>query len=203
MNIYPEIVEYIRSFTPDRISAERKKMLEPLIAWIREEYKAGRVVQLHFICTHNSRRSQLAQVWAQLAADVHQVKATTYSGGVEVTAFNERAVAAIQRAGFRVTARGETNPEYTMSYAEEAAPLKMYSTLYDAPENPVKDFAAVMTCAHADENCPFIPGASKRIPVRYDDPKTFDGTDQETEKYEERSAQIGNEMFYVFSQVKG
>lgn len=201
MNLYPELVEYIRQFTPDRISDERKKVLEPLIAYIREVRKEGRVVQLHFICTHNSRRSQLAQLWAQLAAKAHQVEATTFSGGVEVTAFNERAVAAIQRAGFRVAAHGETNLEYVVSYAEEEKPLKMYSTLYDAPENPVKDFAAVMTCTHADENCPFIPGASERIPVRYDDPKAFDGTDQETEKYDERSAQIGNEMFYVFEMV--
>lgn len=58
-----------------------------------------------------------------------------------------------------------------------------------------------MTCSHADENCPFIPGAETRIPVRYEDPKEFDDTEMESEKYDERSKQIASEMFFVFSRV--
>ena len=59
-----------------------------------------------------------------------------------------------------------------------------------------------MTCSHADENCPFIPGAEIRIPVRYDDPKAFDGTDLMEAKYLERSKEIATEMLYVFSKIR-
>ena len=59
-----------------------------------------------------------------------------------------------------------------------------------------------MTCSDADENCPFIPGTEMRIPVRYEDPKEFDGTPEESLRYDERSRQIASEMFFVFSQVK-
>jgi arsenate reductase len=40
-----------------------------------------------------------------------------------------------------------------------------------------------------------------RLPVTYDDPKNFDDTPQEEEKYRERVRQIGREMLYAFSKV--
>ena len=58
-----------------------------------------------------------------------------------------------------------------------------------------------MTCDHADENCPFIPGCDVRLPIRYEDPKAFDDTPLEAEKYDERSLQIANEMFYAFKNI--
>ena len=59
-----------------------------------------------------------------------------------------------------------------------------------------------MTCSHADENCPLIPGAEKKISLMYEDPKLFDRTILEKEKYRERSLQIATEMKYVFSKIK-
>ena len=58
-----------------------------------------------------------------------------------------------------------------------------------------------MTCSQANANCPFIPGAEKRIPITYEDPKEFDNTPQQIKKYQERSNQIATEMLYVFSQI--
>jgi arsenate reductase len=122
---------------------------------------------------------------------------------VEVTAFNERAVAALKRAGFRVVASDGANPLVEVSHSEGGhQPIRAFSKLFDDPENGSGLFAAVMTCSHADENCPFIPGAEIRIPVRYEDPKEFDGLPQEAAKYDERSLQISSELFYVFSKIK-
>ena len=59
-----------------------------------------------------------------------------------------------------------------------------------------------MTCSHADENCPVVTGMEKRISLPYNDPKDFDGTPQEAEKYSERVIEIGTEILYAFSQVK-
>jgi arsenate reductase len=181
------------------ISEERKKILQVLIEYIQTKRKKQEPIRLNFICTHNSRRSQFAQIWAQTAADIYGIPAQCYSGGVEVTAFNERAVASIERFGFKVAKRGHSNPIYFLYHTQDAQPIIAFSKVFDDETSAKKGFAAIMTCSHADENCPFIPGAEARIPVRYDDPKAFDDTEQESDKYDERSMQIASEMFYVFA----
>jgi arsenate reductase len=184
------------------ISEERKSILQELIHYVQTQKSEGKEIHLNFICTHNSRRSQLSQLWAQTASFYYGVKTFCYSGGVEVTAFNERAVASIKRFGFKVEQSGEGNPKYAVSFSENENPLIMFSKLYDDASSAQSNFAAVMTCSHADENCPFIPGANNRIPARYEDPKAFDDTELESAKYDERSKEIATEMFYVFSQVR-
>lgn len=179
----------------------RKEVLQVLIDYVQSKVNSGEELVLNFICTHNSRRSQFSQIWAQTAADYFGIPAACYSGGVEVTAFNERAVESIRRSGFRVTKKGEENPKYFVFHSDDAEPIVAFSKLFDDPINLANRFAAVMTCAHADENCPFIPGAENRIPVRYEDPKAFDDTAEEASKYDERSLQIASEMFYVFSKI--
>ncbi len=198
----PELSTTIEKARHQKISEERKVVLDVLVEYIQNKVNQQKEVNLNFICTHNSRRSQFSQIWAQTAADYFGVDAKCFSGGVEVTAFNERAVASIKRSGFRVSSKGESNPVYFVFNADDNEPIHAFSKLFDDPINKAAQFAAVMTCAHADENCPFIPGTEKRIPVRYDDPKAFDDTPQETEKYDERSMQIAAEMFYVFGQIK-
>ncbi|MDB2389550.1 protein-tyrosine-phosphatase [Flavobacteriaceae bacterium] len=186
------------------IPEDRLAVLKPLIDYIQSKIDQGKEINLNFICTHNSRRSQFSQIWAQTAADYFGIPAKCYSGGVEVTAFNERAVASIKRSGFDVVAQGEgeSNPIYLVSHSKDHDPIKAFSKLFDDPVNKAEQFAAVMTCSHADENCPFIPGTEQRIAVRYEDPKAFDDTPEEASKYDERSMQIASEMFYVFSKVR-
>ena len=124
-----------------------------------------------------------------------------FSGGVEETAFNERAVAAIGRVGFKVTSQGENNPHYSVSFADNSQPIIMFSKLYDDASNPDADFAAIMTCSDADENCPYIPGAESRIQLLYDDPKEFDGSPEEAETYDVQARPIAAELFCVFSNL--
>jgi len=177
------------------IPDNRKLILDKFKDYIQNKLEIGETPRLNFICTHNSRRSQFSQIWAQTAAAFFAIDVECFSGGVELTAFNERAVASILRCGFKVEKEGEINPKYTVYYDTKSKPIVAFSKLFDDTPSP---FAAVMTCAHADENCPFIPAAECRIPVRYDDPKAFDDNALEAEKYDERSIQIASEMFYVF-----
>ena len=199
--VTPELKKSIQTALDEEISKERKEVLHGLVEYIIKKRTENSVVNLNFVCTHNSRRSQFSQIWAYTAAAYFGIPANCFSGGVEVTAFNERAVASIKRSGFFVTSTGETNPHYQVSYHKEASPLLVFSKLVEDPINPSLPFAAVMTCAHADENCPFIPGTEQRIPLRYEDPKRFDNTPLEAEKYDERSLQIAAELFYVFKRV--
>jgi arsenate reductase len=201
-SFFPILKQTIENLPIDQIPTDRRPVIESLIAYILEKIKTGEEVRLNFICTHNSRRSQFSQIWAQTAADYFGIEAFCYSGGVEVTAFNERAVAAIRRDGFKVVQKGEENPVYFIFHGEDSEPIVTFSKVYDDAINAQKDFAAVMTCDHADEHCPFIPGAEVRIPLRFEDPKAFDGTELEEKIYSERSHQIGAELFFVFQKVK-
>ncbi|MEB2777409.1 protein-tyrosine-phosphatase [Algoriphagus sp. D3-2-R+10] len=200
--LLPGLSETVRKARSLPISNERKEVLQVLIDYIQVKLEAEEDINLNFICTHNSRRSQFSQIWAQTAADYFGIPADCYSGGVEVTEFNDRAVESIKRSGFRVTKKGSKNPIYFIFHSNEAEPISAFSKLFDDPINKAQRFAAVMTCAHADENCPFIPGTENRIPVRYEDPKKYDGTSEEASRYDERSMQIASEMFYVFGQIK-
>lgn len=185
------------------IPEDRKPVLHELVDYIQGKLNSKESILLNFICTHNSRRSQFSQLWAQVASYVYGIETSCYSGGTEATAFNERAVASIKRTGFQVLQSGTDNPLYKVSFASEATPLEMFSKTFDDGANPTAGFAAIMTCSDADENCPFIAGADQRIPLRYKDPKAFDGTDLEAKKYDERSLQIATELLYLFSKIKG
>lgn len=197
----PGIKNTLSGLQLSSIDSDRKPVLDELADYVRQTIRTNETAHLNFICTHNSRRSQLAQVWAQTIAHHFHIPVRSFSGGVEVTACNHRAVAALERAGFMIEKGAGDNPVYRAHYADEAPPLLLFSKLFDDPANQASRFAAVMTCADADENCPFIPGAEKRIALRYDDPKSFDDTMQEEAKYDERSQQIAHEMFYVFSKI--
>lgn len=202
MNLYPTLQNHIEKAQALPILEERKEVLQVLIDYIQKKVVHNQEINLNFICTHNSRRSQFSQIWGKVAASYHGVEINSFSGGVEVTAFNERAVASIKRFGFKVSKEGESNPKYFVFYSNDEDPIVTFSKVYDDAANALYGFAAVMTCSHADENCPFIPGAEARIPVRYEDPKAFDDTDQEAEMYDTRSLQIASELLYVFSRIK-
>ncbi len=202
--MYPQLQTTIESLLPATkgLPAERTARLDQLVTFIRKAREEGKNARLNFICTHNSRRSHLGQLWAQTAAAHFGVAGVeTYSGGTEATAFNPRAVAAIARAGFDVDNPGGENPRYRVRFAAEAEPQICFSKTYDDDANPKSDFAAVMTCTDADQNCPVVFGSSLRLSLPYDDPKSADGTREEAARYDERSAQIATEMLYVFERV--
>jgi arsenate reductase (thioredoxin) len=187
----------------NKITDNRKSAISHLVIYIAQKKREGKTVSLNFVCTHNSRRSHISQIWAQTAAHYYAIEnVETFSGGTEATAFNPRAVTAMKQAGFDIaTIKDDENPVFEVRFSNDAPALTIFSKKYDDDFNPKSDFAAIMTCSHADENCPFIPGA-KRIALTYDDPKDFDGTPQEAAKYTERAHEIGREILYAFSQVK-
>lgn len=198
----PQVMNEVESFDFNQISQERRNELAALIDYIQTRRAEQQLVLLNFICTHNSRRSQFAQVWAQVAADFYQIPAHSFSGGVEVTACNERTIASLRRFGFEINSFGQENPKYQVKWHSQQREIVLYSKLFDDAANPDKGFAAVMTCSHADENCPFVPGCEKRISLPYEDPGSFDGQENESEMYDRRSKEIATEIFYAFSKIQ-
>jgi protein-tyrosine-phosphatase len=204
--LLPAISSYIKIAEKDfdKIPEERKLQLKKIALYLETKLGSEKKASLVFICTHNSRRSHMGQLWANAAAEYYGIKGVeNYSGGLEVTAFNERSVKALTKAGFQITKKSEgTNPNYEVIYAQDAPAVKAFSKKYmDAP-NPTSNFAAIMTCSHADKNCPIVQGASIKIAIPYEDPKDADGKPNETEVYNERCKQIATEVLYTFSLVK-
>jgi arsenate reductase len=200
--IYTDIIATVDKLYPFTAGPSREPALKGIIDYIQQKKDKGIPVSLIFVCTHNSRRSQFAQVWAHLASRYYGIGANCFSGGTEVTAFNDKAVRSLERYGFRIEKEGEENPLYKIYFSDKDGPIEAFSKLYNDPPNPERNFAAVMTCSDADDNCPFIPGADIRIPLHYTDPKKSDGKANESNIYDERSLQIANEMLHIFSRIK-
>jgi protein-tyrosine-phosphatase len=205
-SLMPALQDYLEQRAAEfgEIPTGRKEQLQQVADFVREQVQAGKPARLTFICTHNSRRSHLAQLWAQTAAVHYGITGVeTFSGGTEATAFNSRAVAALKRAGFEIPDPPEgANPHYRVSFGKDADPLDCFSKVYSESPNPAADFCAVMTCSEADKKCPLVAGAARRMAIPYDDPKAFDGSPEEAAKYDERCRQIAREMLYVFSRVR-
>lgn len=185
------------------VSAERQEVLQLVVDYIQKTKSNNEIIRLNFICTHNSRRSHLSQIWAQTMAFHFGIKNVfCYSGGIEATAMFPKVAETLINQGFDIQKLSETNnPVYAVKYSENEAPIVCFSKAYNNDFNPKNKFGAIMTCNNADEGCPIVFGAEARFPVKYEDPKAFDNTDLQTQKYAERSLEIANEMCWVFKNI--
>ncbi|MBQ0768091.1 MAG: protein-tyrosine-phosphatase [Bizionia sp.] len=202
--IFPEIIKLISSLPVDIITLERKKILDPIIEAMQQKASKQEAIRLNFICTHNSRRSHLAQIWAQTLAYYFNIqKVNCYSAGTEATALFPSIVETLQQTGFQISRLSQAeNPVYTIKFATNEPPIIGFSKTTEHPFNPKTAFIAVMTCSQADEGCPFISGAERRFPLTYNDPKHYDNTPQAKEEYYQTSMLIATELHYVFSNIK-
>lgn len=205
----PVLSDYLRSRIAefDQISESRQTELANAAGLIQKKSLANETVQLNFICTHNSRRSHLAQIWTAVAANHFGIaNIVTFSGGTEATAMNSRIVAALQQAGLQVSRTDDSedspNPHYLVRYANDQDTLECFSKVYNQPPNPEDDFVAILVCGNADRACPIVAGASDRLVIRYNDPKVSDDTPEETATYNERCAQISREMLFLISKIQ-
>lgn len=197
-------IQYLKS-SFEVISEERKKVLQDLVRRIQQIKQDE--VNLVFVCTHNSRRSHLAQLWWQVASEEHDFSfLKTYSAGTETTRIHPNTLKVLMKQGFSVESRflqenlSEENPKVELSYFGNRS-VKCFSKTISDNSLP-EQFIAIMTCGHAEVNCPFIPQAEFRFSLTYEDPKISDGTSQMEQTYLERSRQIGREAFYALSLLK-
>ena len=179
-------------------------MLDTIANDVAARLKAGRPADMTFICTHNSRRSHMSQIWAATAAYYYGIpNVHTFSGGTQATACNCRTVAAMRRVGFDIEdATTVDYPIYLVRYASDRPIIRAYSKLYNGDGNPTHDVIALMTCSVADKSCPVVRGASSRYAIHYVDPRLCDDTPTETTAYNERCREIAREMFCIMSEVR-
>lgn len=197
------IETYIQNFSS--ITEERKAKLESLSNYLHQKATQNQTAKLVVICTHNSRRSHIGQLWLAAGASYYKLPfIKTFSGGTEATAFNPNAVNALQSVGFKINTENpnKTNPLYTVQWQENQEPYKAFSKRFEDTPNPNNEFAAIMVCSEADEGCPFVPGCDFRLALPFNDPKVSDGTLQETTQYLASCKEIGTEMLYVLHTLK-
>ena len=207
-NMEPILDQLIDQLTQDEnfIPSSRQSVLDSLVHAIRKEQKTRKAVRLNFICTHNSRRSQMAQIWAHAAAVAFQIPhVKTFSGGTQTTAFHLNAVRAMRTLGFKITLSDQQpdhmNPRYEVSVGTGLPVLICFSKQFEQSLPSDTPFIAVMTCSDADQNCPIVPGAISRIPLTFEDPKAFDGTEKAQQGYLNTAVNIGREIISVFRRL--
>jgi len=202
--LFKDISNVINALEIKSIPEERKTLLLTLIEYLKDKIKNKESIRLNFICTHNSRRSHLSQIWAKTMADFYNIKnLSSYSGGTEATAMFPKVAETLTKQGFKIVALSEgENPIYSIKYAENEPAIIGFSKTFGDNFNPSSKFAAIMTCTSADKGCPLVLGSDIRIPITYEDPKKSDGTPQQSETYLQRSLQIATEMKYVFSSLE-
>jgi arsenate reductase len=207
LRLYPKLGSYVESRAGEPVGApaDRASSLNALASYIAGRATSSGGTAVVFVCTQNSRRSQLAQIWAQAAAAYRGAGGLlALSCGTEATAFYPGAVASLRRAGFRIAARTRGyNPIYEVRYSDRFPPVEAFSKACGPETIPQRDFCAVTTCSPADGNCPVVPGASLRLSIPYSDPNAFDRTDREAAAYDELCRQVCREMLYVLSRAVG
>lgn len=203
--MFEKLEQSIHNIPVANPSEERKVLLTQLKDAIKMALANNEVANLNFICTHNSRRSHLSQIWAQTAASYYGFgrNVMCYSGGTEATALFPAVAETLKDQGFEILKLSqEENPVYAIKYAPNQPAVIGFSKAYHHPFNPKSEYIAVMTCDSANEACPVVLGATNRIPLTFEDPKLFDDTPEKMSKYLERSEQIAGEMLWIFNELK-
>lgn len=186
------------------IDENRKDLLSRIADKVVEIYNThDGHVSINFICTHNSRRSQLGQVWTFFASHYFDLNITPYSGGTEVTAFHRNTVKTLKDVGFSFNVKefSHQNPVYEVSFEGTDNSILGFSKTFDHNVNKAP-YIAVTTCDSADENCPFIAEAIHRFHLPYTDPKYADGTPEQDAAYLKTNGEVASEMYFIFERVK-
>ncbi|MCT4665975.1 MAG: protein-tyrosine-phosphatase [Flavobacteriales bacterium] len=194
---------FITQLKSDTIPENRKVELENIAKYINETKAENETLIFNFVCTHNSRRSHFAQIWAQAISYYYQMKKTIcFSSGTEETRIYPSVIKTLDSQGFSLEQKEENeNPLFHIHFGKSIPALFGFSKTIDHSSIPNKGVIVITTCSDADKNCPFIPGAKKRFRLPFEDPKISDGTALEMEHYAERSLQIASEMKYLFSKI--
>jgi len=108
-----------------------------------------------FLCTGNSCRSQMAEGWARhMVGSNHEIQ----SAGIEAHGKNPRAIAVMAEVGIDISGQESTR----------------------LTEQMLKDADVLVTvCGHADEHCPALPPGKKKIHWPLTDPAKATGSEDE------------------------
>ena len=213
MQLLPDLCHHAAFLTTsfDMIDDEHLKSIDQLSDWIAEQSTPNRTLHVLTTCTGNSRRSILSAAMGNLAAAYYGLDNVRFhSGGTVPSAFNRRTIATLKDIGFQIEPTGAEakrgdpmtpNPIYQVRWGT-GLETSEYSKLYTDKSNPRTDFAAILVCSEADQECPTVPGASLRVSMTFIDPKYYDDGVFEKRKYAERRDDIGRSYLAVMASAR-
>ena len=136
----------------------------------------GKPLNILFLCTGNSCRSQMAEGWAKaLKSDAIQA----YSAGVETHGMNPHAIQVMEEAGVDISGH--------------------HSKLLTELSNITFDFV-VTVCDRAKESCPVFPAKAKVVAHSFDDPPAMAAEADSQEEALENYRRVRDEIkAYVLS----
>jgi arsenate reductase (thioredoxin) len=213
LRLFPKLKLHADELTTsfDMIAPSKYRAIDQLSDWIVQQSETGEPLNIVTTCTGNSRRSILSAQMGNLAAAFYGFENVRfYSGGTAPTAFDPRTITTLQEIGFHIeptgkeAERGEiqlSNPIFDIAWGEGLSGLE-FSKMFDHKSNPQAGFAAILVCSEADDDCPHIAGAAYRISMTFLDPKAFDDSRFETQKYAERRDDIGRTFLAVMANAR-
>ena len=108
-----------------------------------------------FLCTGNSCRSQIAEGWAKwYGGSLFEIQ----SAGIETHGKNPRAITVMQEAGVDISDQQSTKVTDEMITQADLV---------------------VTVCGHADEHCPVLPPGTKKEHWPLEDPAKAQGTEEQ------------------------
>jgi hypothetical protein len=203
--LYPILNEYVRDFPDEfrKIPEERRYRLNEMVYYLEDQRKQKAPTQITFISTNEATVSQMAQAWSKAAAYYFGfTDFQPYSGGLNPDLISENTIIALEKAGFIVYKSDVGGLSvYRIKYSYNLDPIIAFPKKISHTKNPGDNFMAVILDGNADLNINNIEGTYNRLFLEYEDPKGYEGSEIEKDKFNESCKNVAVEMFYVFSQL--
>ena len=184
--VFNKFFSRIDSFNPNQ---KRKKRLDNIASVINENLNKTRSIV--FLCTHNSRRSQICEVWGKVFAEIYRKKININSAGAFKTVVHSQVYESIVKCGLIVNNKKEI--------FFDKKKFKLNSKTTDSIT--MKNFIAVMTCSDAEKSCPHDPKSIRNIKMFFNDPRIYDETDKMSREYLKTTTYIAEELNYIFKNI--
>ena len=136
-------------------------------------------VNILFLCTGNSCRSQMAEGWArQLGGKWIEAQ----SAGIESHGKNPHAIEVMREAGVDISSQESTKLTNEML---------------------TKADYVITVCGHADENCPFLPAGTRKEHWPLNDPAKATGSEEDVMAvFKESRDDIGQKVEDLIGRLK-
>ena len=175
----------INQYNPEK---DKKNYLDDVVSKIEKILPITN--NIVFLCTHNSRRSQLCQVWGSILSKIYNIDLKFNSAGTEKTEVYKTVFYCFSNVGVEIK-------DSKVFYRDLS--LSLNSKVLEEIQSD--KFISIMTCSDAEKSCPSDSRSIKNISMTYQDPKVFDYTEKEKDEYLKTSKLIAKELNYVLKKL--
>ncbi len=183
-------ISLIQDFKPDKATEEKLSNIINSINFLTNKKK----LNLVFICTHNSRRSQFSEIWGNILSTYHKKNINVLSAGMIKTEVYFQVIESLKRIGFKIT---HNKNSYLLQHLN--INMNLYSKILS--DIKINNFISIMTCSEAEASCPIDLRSKSNLKLLYEDPKIYDNTKNEQKKYDSTCLKIAYELNYIFKNI--